>query len=185
MRKLGLCGLAITLVAVGGLGGLALAGEQSPDTYKGLPTVVVIIDGEQLVCDVPAVIVDGRTLVPLRAIMEALGSGVKWDPATKTVSVETEAAAGASTATTGTTTTAETPTPRTPPAPTTPPTPEELAAAKAVYDAAVAAANATYQAAINDICYTYGSVGLHSFCGHWDTYLRACEADLPPHHHGR
>ncbi len=35
-------------------------------------------------CDVPAQIVDGRTLIPLRAIAEALGKDVKWDGDTRT-----------------------------------------------------------------------------------------------------
>jgi hypothetical protein len=35
----------------------------------------------------PPVIVQGRTLVPLRAIMESIGAEVKWDEATRTVTV--------------------------------------------------------------------------------------------------
>lgn len=47
--------------------------------------VKILIDGEELTCDVPPVIIDGRTLVPLRAIFEALGAEVDWDEATQTV----------------------------------------------------------------------------------------------------
>ncbi|MBE7046092.1 MAG: copper amine oxidase N-terminal domain-containing protein [Ruminococcaceae bacterium] len=35
--------------------------------------------------DVPAQIIDGRTLVPVRAISEAFGADVKWEEETKTV----------------------------------------------------------------------------------------------------
>ena len=50
--------------------------------------ITVTLDGE--VVDVesygsPATIVEGRTLVPLRAIFEALGASVEWDNVTRTV----------------------------------------------------------------------------------------------------
>lgn len=47
------------------------------------PTVTV--DGRTLAFDVPPVVEQGRTLVPLRAIFEALGADVTWDVATQTV----------------------------------------------------------------------------------------------------
>jgi hypothetical protein len=47
------------------------------------PTVVV--NGKTLAFDVPPVIESGRTLVPLRAIFEALGAAVQWDATTRTV----------------------------------------------------------------------------------------------------
>jgi hypothetical protein len=45
----------------------------------------VILDGSLLVFDVPPTIEDGRTLVPLRTIFEALGATVAWDNDTQTV----------------------------------------------------------------------------------------------------
>ncbi len=48
-------------------------------------SVSVMVDNKYLSLDVPAQIVDGRTLVPLRAIFEALGAKVEWNDATKTV----------------------------------------------------------------------------------------------------
>ncbi len=45
----------------------------------------VLVDGIQLSFDVPPLIEDGRTLVPLRAIFEALGAEVLWDGKTQTV----------------------------------------------------------------------------------------------------
>ncbi|MEW6573430.1 MAG: stalk domain-containing protein [Bacillota bacterium] len=47
--------------------------------------IAVLVDGERLSCDVPPVIEQGRTLVPLRAIFEALGATVDWDGTTRTV----------------------------------------------------------------------------------------------------
>ncbi|HAS04570.1 MAG TPA: hypothetical protein DCR71_02240 [Dehalococcoidia bacterium] len=45
----------------------------------------VVLDGQTLSFDVPPVIENNRTLVPLRAIFEALGASVQWDGATQTV----------------------------------------------------------------------------------------------------
>ncbi len=47
--------------------------------------VSVKLDGETLSFEQPPVIIEGRTLVPLRAIFEALGASVEWDGDTKTV----------------------------------------------------------------------------------------------------
>lgn len=47
--------------------------------------VTVWLDGRPLPLNPPAVIVNGRTLVPLRAIFEAMGAQVHWDGATQTV----------------------------------------------------------------------------------------------------
>ncbi|HYF91799.1 MAG TPA: stalk domain-containing protein [Symbiobacteriaceae bacterium] len=47
--------------------------------------VRVVLDGRQLQFDVPARLIGGRTMVPLRAIFEALGARVEWDAATSTV----------------------------------------------------------------------------------------------------
>ncbi|GAX89988.1 hypothetical protein EFBL_1614 [Effusibacillus lacus] len=47
--------------------------------------VTVYIDGKQQTFDPPAQVVNGRTLVPLRAIFEKLGAKVDWEDATQTV----------------------------------------------------------------------------------------------------
>lgn len=44
----------------------------------------VNLDGQQVSFDVPPTIEDGRTLVPLRAIFEAMGATVTWDQASQT-----------------------------------------------------------------------------------------------------
>lgn len=46
-------------------------------------------NGEDIKLDIPARIIDGRTLVPLRFISESLGCNVEWDQDTKTVNIET------------------------------------------------------------------------------------------------
>ncbi len=47
--------------------------------------ITVLVDGNAVEFDVAPVINDGRTLVPVRAIFEAIGAKVSWDGATKTV----------------------------------------------------------------------------------------------------
>jgi hypothetical protein len=45
----------------------------------------VVLDGWVLEFDVPPAIIDGRTMVPMRAIFEALGANVEWNGATQTI----------------------------------------------------------------------------------------------------
>lgn len=45
------------------------------------------VDGRAVPLDVPAQIVGGRTLVPLRFLVEALGAQVQWEAATRTIHV--------------------------------------------------------------------------------------------------
>ncbi len=45
----------------------------------------VMLNGQQLSFDVPPTIESGRTLVPLRAIFEAMGAAVNWNAASSTV----------------------------------------------------------------------------------------------------
>ncbi|MCD7777414.1 MAG: copper amine oxidase N-terminal domain-containing protein [Clostridiales bacterium] len=47
--------------------------------------LTLIIDSEELVCEVAPQIIDGRTMVPVRAIFETVGAEVSWDGETKTV----------------------------------------------------------------------------------------------------
>ncbi len=46
--------------------------------------VGIILNEERLISDVPPQIIEGRTLVPLRAIFEAMDASVSWDDTTKT-----------------------------------------------------------------------------------------------------
>lgn len=43
------------------------------------------INGEAVETEVPPQIIDGRTMVPVRAIFELVGAEVSWDGDTKTV----------------------------------------------------------------------------------------------------
>ena len=45
----------------------------------------MFVNGEAKTLDVPAKIVNNRTLVPVRAISESMGVDVNWDAATRTV----------------------------------------------------------------------------------------------------
>ena len=47
------------------------------------------VNGEIVVLDVPAMLISGRTLVPLRFIGEALGAIVNWNQSTRTVAITT------------------------------------------------------------------------------------------------
>ena len=47
--------------------------------------VKVVLNGQIMSFDVPPQIVNGRTMVPLRAIFEEMGAEIVWDDATKTV----------------------------------------------------------------------------------------------------
>lgn len=64
---------------------LPLALAVPPPASALAPGVRIQIDGRELAADPPPVIEQGRTLVPFRAIFEALGASVEWDGATQTV----------------------------------------------------------------------------------------------------
>ena len=47
--------------------------------------IKVVLNGEELLFDVPPQSIDGRTMVPMRKIFEAMGAVVNWDNDTQTV----------------------------------------------------------------------------------------------------
>ena len=51
-------------------------------------SMVAHLDGQVVTLDTPPVIVSGRTLVPLRPIIEGLGGAITWIPETRSVEVE-------------------------------------------------------------------------------------------------
>lgn len=51
-------------------------------------TVDVYINGKKLVTDQPAIVYQDRTMVPLRAICEALGCEVNWNSESQTVNID-------------------------------------------------------------------------------------------------
>jgi hypothetical protein len=68
---------------VGVSSGVWAAGE----TYKGHRVVTLMLGEKKVESDVPAIIFDDRTLLPVRALTEALGNDVKWDGETYTATV--------------------------------------------------------------------------------------------------
>lgn len=76
--------LAIVTGALLALGGVAAA----TGTYLGYPEANVEVGGVTIHSDVPAIIINGRTLVPLRFVAQALGAAVGWDQNTRTATVQ-------------------------------------------------------------------------------------------------
>ncbi len=64
---------------------LALAVLFSCSGIAAADPLVVKFNGQQMKFDQPPQIIDGRTLVPVRAIFEALGANVAWQQETSTV----------------------------------------------------------------------------------------------------
>ena len=52
--------------------------------------ISVNIDGNPILFDVPPQLIDSRTMVPLRAIFEALGAVVSWDNSSQTITATKE-----------------------------------------------------------------------------------------------
>lgn len=52
--------------------------------------ISVKLNGSKLIFDQPPIIADGRTLVPMRAIFEALGLDVKWDNDTRQITASND-----------------------------------------------------------------------------------------------
>lgn len=60
----------------------------SPNNFGGFRIVNVLVNGEKVIGDVPAVLLNGRTMVPLRFVAEALGAEIEWDSSSYTVMVK-------------------------------------------------------------------------------------------------
>jgi len=72
--------LILCIIMVLGLFGVVTAPAASE--------IKIILNEEQLEFDVPPIIIDGRTLVPFRAIFEKLNAEVDWEPDSRTVTAE-------------------------------------------------------------------------------------------------
>ena len=59
--------------------------EEKTEIKLTIGEAKITTNGEAKDLDVPAQLIDNRTMVPLRAIFEALGASVEWDGDTKTV----------------------------------------------------------------------------------------------------
>lgn len=49
-----------------------------PEAAADVETATVIVNGKTMEFDTPAIIIEGRTMVPMRAIFEELGAEVEW-----------------------------------------------------------------------------------------------------------
>ena len=64
---------------------LALGMVSTSMTSLAADDIKIFVDDKQLECPVNPIIENERTLVPMRAIFEALGAKVDWDGETRTV----------------------------------------------------------------------------------------------------
>ena len=60
--------------------------DEKQFAFQYTTPVTVLMNGSPAAFDQPPVIVDGRALVPVRAVFEALGAEMEWDGATQTAS---------------------------------------------------------------------------------------------------
>ena len=90
--------LALTMVFVLGLSTSAFADSTQLTVYKydtatkaNVKTIVytaeIYNDDQEIKTDVPAMLLNGSTLVPARAVTESLGAKITWDNPTKTATV--------------------------------------------------------------------------------------------------
>lgn len=86
-KALGLGAAAVGVVATSGLINAKPAFSNEP--------VTVQINGNKVVGDVPAQIINGRTMVPIRLVSENLGATVDWLAASRTVKITTSPDSGA------------------------------------------------------------------------------------------
>lgn len=59
-----------------------------PSRARNSGDISIVVDGREISSEVPPVIENGRTLVPIRVVAEGLGMKVAWDPALRQVSVD-------------------------------------------------------------------------------------------------
>ena len=83
--------LVWALVFVLCFGSLALAGAGQHGAFEGFPIVRVLVNGQEVVSDVPAVNFHGRTMVPVRFVAETLGYSVEWNERTWTATISSSA----------------------------------------------------------------------------------------------
>ena len=66
----------------------AAESKKTPEAKSDKKAITILVNGKEVKTDSPAFIKDGRTMVPVRFISEALGLKVDWDQATRTVTVD-------------------------------------------------------------------------------------------------
>ncbi|MFH5186849.1 copper amine oxidase N-terminal domain-containing protein [Paenibacillus sp. TAB 01] len=58
-------------------------------SFAAPAAVKLMVNGKEVVSEVPPQIIDGTTLIPARGLAEALGANVQWDGNSQTVTVQT------------------------------------------------------------------------------------------------
>lgn len=86
-KWMALGGLAAVLLAAPVMAADAPPNGTYPVAAQSASIVKVTVNGQAVTADVPAVILDGRTLLPVRAVADALGATVAWDQTTYTASL--------------------------------------------------------------------------------------------------
>ncbi len=66
----------------------AAESNKTPEAKGDKKAITILVNGKEVKTDSPAFIKDGRTMVPVRFISEALGLKVGWDQKTRTVTVD-------------------------------------------------------------------------------------------------
>lgn len=62
--------------------------ERNPEIKITIGSDIMICDGKKVKLDVPATIVNGRTMIPLRAVFEAIGAEVVWNEKTNGINAK-------------------------------------------------------------------------------------------------
>ncbi len=81
--------VVVLLSLLVGLSSVAIAEVKGNGLFQGFPIVNLEVNGKAVQSDVPAINFNGRTLVPFRAIGDAIGATVGWDGETQTASLDT------------------------------------------------------------------------------------------------
>lgn len=79
----------ITIISIAAIlsTGVVFAAAGVNGNYKGFPIVNVTLNGAKVNSDVPGINFDSRTLLPVRAVAEAMNSVIQWDQKTATAKI--------------------------------------------------------------------------------------------------
>ena len=66
---------------------LLLSGLFVFSSISNIFAIDILVNNQSVIMDVKPVLIEGRTLVPVAAITQALNGEVHWDPSTKTVTI--------------------------------------------------------------------------------------------------
>ncbi len=69
---------------------LVLLSFFSIQSISAATPITVVLDGESMSFDVPPMMIEGRTMVPVRGIFEALGAEITWDPQNRKIVATTK-----------------------------------------------------------------------------------------------